>query len=108
MPKTRPPYDPEFRQRMIELHRAGRSAKSLAAEFGCTEQSVRNWSKQSESGSSAPSSEPKPSVSNEERVELERLRREVRVLREERDILKKAAAWFAQEAAGTPRRRTDS
>jgi transposase len=108
MPKSRPPYDPEFRQKLIELHRGGRSAKSLAAEFGCTEQSVRNWSKQSGGASSAPSGSPKPSGSTEERAELERLRREVRVLREERDILKKAAAWFAQEAAGTPRRRTDS
>ena len=44
MPKSRPPNDPEFRQKIIELHRGCRSAKSLAAGFGCTEQSVRNWS----------------------------------------------------------------
>ncbi|QDE68575.1 transposase [Myxococcus xanthus] len=116
MPKSRPPYPPEFRDRVVELLKAGRSGKSLAREFGCTEQSIRNWKKQlEESCSGAPSSNgesrPAPrasSAASEERAELERLRREVRVLREERDILKKAAAWFAQESVATPRRRTDS
>jgi transposase-like protein len=116
MPKSRPPYPPEFRERVVELLKAGRSGKSLAREFGCTEQSIRNWKKQLEGSSrDAPSSKeesrPAPRVSStasDERAELERLRREVRVLREERDILKKAAAWFAQESVATPKRRTDS
>ncbi|MCP3166843.1 IS3 family transposase [Myxococcus qinghaiensis] len=98
MPKSRPPYPPEFRERVVELMKAGRSGKSLAREFGCTEQSIRNWKKQLEgSGSGAPSSNgesrPAPrasSAASDERAELERLRREVRVLREERDIPKKS------------------
>jgi transposase-like protein len=104
MPKTRPPYDPEFRRRILELVSSGRSVKSLAEEFGCTEQSIRNWQRQSGRGKA----EDKAGLSVEETEELARLRREVRVLREERDILKKAATWFAQEAAGTSKRRTDS
>lgn len=104
MPKTRPPYDLEFRQRILELLSAGRSIKSLAEEFGCTEQSIRNWQRQGGRGGA----ERKEVLGSEEKQELERLRREVRVLREERDILKKAATWFAQEAAGTSKRRTDS
>jgi len=116
MPKSRPPYPPEFRERVVELMKAGRSGKSLAREFGCTEQSIRNWKKQLEgsgSGASSGNGESRPaprasSAASDERAELERLRREVRVLREERDILKKAAAWFAQESVATPKRRTDS
>lgn len=46
MPKTRPPYDAEFRQRILELLHSGRTLKSLAEEFGCTEQSIRNWQRQ--------------------------------------------------------------
>jgi transposase-like protein len=90
MPKTRPPYDPEFRQRILELLRSGRTLKSLAEEFGCTEQSIRNWQRQG--GRAAP--ERKEALSSEEKEELARLRREVRVLREERDILKKAAIFL--------------
>jgi transposase len=113
MPKSRPPYPPEFRERVVELLKSGRSGKSLAKEFGCTEQSIRNWRKQLEgSGRSASSSTPAPRTSGTPGAavsdELERLRREVRQLREERDILKKAAAWFAQESVATPTRRTDS
>ncbi|MFL5347659.1 MAG: transposase [Hyalangium sp.] len=104
MPKTRPPYDPEFRQRILELVHSGRTLKSLSEEFGCTEQSIRNWQRQG--GQATP--ERKEGLSSDEKEELTRLRREVRVLREERDILKKAATWFAQEAAGASKRRTDS
>jgi transposase-like protein len=104
MQKARPQYDPEFRQTILELLHSGRMLKSLAEEFGCTEQSIRNWQRQ---GGRAVR-ERKEGLSSEEKEELARLRREVRMLREERDILKKAATWFVQEAAGTSKRRTDS
>ncbi|NOK06354.1 MULTISPECIES: hypothetical protein [Myxococcus] len=47
-------------------------------------------------------------LTTDEKQELARLRREVKVLREERDILSKGAAWFAQEGVGTPKKRSDS
>ncbi len=93
MPKTRPPYAPEFRRQMIDLVRAGRDPDNLAREFEPTAQSIRNWVVQadrSEGGREAKGD----SASSAEREELIRLRREVRQLRLERDILSKAAAWF--------------
>ena len=104
MPGRRSPYDPEFRFRIIELKRSGRSIASLAKEFGPTEQSIRNWVRQSELDDGSR----KDGLTTEEKAELTQLRRENKVLREERDILKKAAAWFAQETAVTPRSRSNS
>jgi transposase len=93
MPKTRRPYPLEFRQRMIELVRAGRSPGSLAQEFEPTAQSIRNWVHQSERDEGRR----QDGLTHDERTELQRLRRENATLREEREILKKAAAWFARE-----------
>ena len=104
MPKSRPPYPPEFRRRMVELARSGRSCEALAEEFGPTAQSIRNWVRQAD----LDAGRRKDGLTSEEKEELTRLRRENAKLREERDILKKAAAWFAQEAASTPKRRSDS
>ena len=100
MPRSRPPYPPELRQRILELARAGRTVASLAREFEPTENSIRNWIAQAERDEGLRSD----GLTTDERAELTRLRREVRTLREERDILKKAAAWFAQETGATPRR----
>jgi len=100
MPKNRPPYPPEFRQKIVDLVRSGRTPEELAREFEPTSQSIRNWIAQAgvdECMAAKVSGKPV----NQERDELERLRRENKVLREEREILKKAAAWFAQEI-GTP------
>jgi len=107
MPKSRPPYPPEFRQRMIELVRSGKTPKELAREFEPTSQSIRNWLAQAgiEEGVASKSNQ---QVKADERYELERLRRENRVLREEREILKKAAAWFAQETGVPFTRRSSS
>jgi transposase len=100
MPRTKPPYPPELRQRIVDLARAGRTAASLAREFEPTETCVRNWIAQADRDAGLRND----GLTTEERKELNQLRRENRVLREERDILKKAAAWFAQETGATPRR----
>lgn len=107
MRRNRPPYQPEFRQRMIDLVRAGRRPEELVGEFEPTAQSIRNWVAQTGIDEGA-ASRNKNHIAHEERLELERLRRENRVLREEREILKKAAAWFAQETAAPSTRRSIS
>ena len=103
MAKTRLPYAPEFRRQMIELVRTGRDPEDLAREFEPTSQSIRNWVSQADrregqadrrEGRREEKVEP---TSSAEREELVKLRREVRQLRLERDILSKAAAWFARE-----------
>ena len=86
MPKTRPPYAPEFRRQMIELVRAGRDPDDLAREFEPTAQSIRNWVVQADR-SEGRRSDGADTTSNAEREELIKLRREVRQLRVERDIL---------------------
>ena len=98
MSKTRPPYTPEFRRQIIELVRAGRSPDDLAKEFEPTAQSIRNWVAQAERDGGRRDD----GLSSAERDELSRLRRENRQLRQERDILSKAAAWFARETNTIP------
>jgi transposase len=100
MPKTRPPYAPEFRRQMIDLVRAGRDPDDLAREFEPTAQSIRNWVVQADRSEGR--REEGDFVSSAEREELIKLRREVRQLRLERDILSKAAAWFARETGTIP------
>jgi transposase len=97
-------YAPEFRRQMVELHRAGRSFNSLAEEFGCTSWSIRKWVKQAARDAGRGDG----GLTTAEREELTRLRRENRRLREEREILSKAAAWFANEKPATPKRCSDS
>jgi transposase len=104
MPKPKPPYPMEFRSRMVELIRTGRTLRSLSDEFDVTATTLRNWQRQA----ALDSGERRDGLTTNEKEELARLRRENRVLREERDILKKAAAWFAQEAAPAPKKRFDS
>jgi transposase len=98
MSKTRPRYTPEFRRQIIELVRAGRSPDELAKEFEPTAQSIRNWVAQADRDAGRRSD----GLSSAERDELSRLRRENRQLRQERDILSKAAAWFARETNTIP------
>ena len=104
MPRSKPPYDPKFRREVVELARAGQPVSQLAKKFGCTEQSIRNWKRQQDLDDGVT----KDGFTSDEKEEIARLRREVAILREERDILKKAAAWFAQENVPTPRRRSGS
>ena len=106
MPKFRPPYPPEFRQQMIELVRAGRTPEELAREFEPSAQAIRNWV--SQSGGIAESRREACGLTSAEQEELRRLRRENRQLREEREILAKAAAWFARETGSIPTRSSDS
>jgi transposase len=98
MPRTRPPYPPEFRERLVELVRAGRSPESLGKEFEPTPVTIRSWVKQAERDAGRRLD----GLTTDERRELQRLRRENATLREEREILKKAAAWFARETSSIP------
>ncbi len=93
MPKT-PPYSKEFRAEAVRLLRSsGRPIPQLARELGCSEQSLRNWSRQGDVDDGKADG-----LSSDERGELRRLRRENLILAEERDILKKAAAFFAKDS----------
>ena len=104
MPQTHPPYPPEYRRRIIELARAGRSVNELAHEFEPSANAIRKWVKQAGLDEGLRSD----GLTTDERMELNRLRRENRVLREEREILAKAAAWFATETGTVPSRRSNS
>jgi len=98
MAKSRRAYPLEYRQRILELVRAGRSPDDLAGEFEPTAQSIRNWVRQADRDAGR-----RPDgLTTEERAELQRLKRENKTLREEREILKKAAAWFARETGSIP------
>ena len=98
MARKKPPYTPEFRRQMIELVRSGRSPESLAKEFEPTAQAIRNWVAQAERDTGRRDD----GVTTKERDEINRLRRENRQLKLERDILSKAAAWFARETDVIP------
>ncbi len=104
MPRSRSPYPTEFRAQMVELVRSGRTPEELSREFEPTAQSIWNWVRQAERDQGVRLD----GLTTAEREELRRLRREIKVVREEREILKKAAAWFAEETGSTPRRRSSS
>jgi transposase len=104
MPKTHAPYPQEYRQQILELARAGRSAEELAKEFEPTAQCIRNWIKQDE----LDRGQRQDGMTSEERAELARLRRENKQLKLEREILAKAAAWFARETDSIPPRSSSS
>jgi transposase len=89
-------FPAEFRRQMVELVRSGRTAAELSREFKLSAQAIRMWVSQADIDEGR---NPEGTTSAE-REELSRLRRENRRLREEREILKKAAAWFARETEG--------
>lgn len=91
-------YAPEFRHRMIELVAAGRTPEELAREFEPSAQAIRNWVAQAQRDAGKRGD----GLTSAEREELMRLRREVKQLQQERDILSRATAWFAREANTIP------
>lgn len=93
VPKTRPAYPEEFRREAIQMLRAGRTPRELAESLGVSEQTLRNWRRQDQRDRH----ERDDGLTSDERDELRRLRRENARLKQERDLLKRAAAFFAAE-----------
>lgn len=104
MPQSHRSYAPEFRQQMVELVRAGRTPAELSREFEPSSQTIRNWVRQADRDEGRRAD----GVTSAERDELRRLRRENKRLRTEREILSKAATWFAREAESRSSRSSDS
>ena len=94
MPRSRPAYAPEYRAEAVRLVReGGRNPEQLARDLGCTAQSIRTWVRRADLDDGRRTD----GLTTAEREELRRLRAEVRVLKMERDLLKKAAAFFARD-----------
>jgi transposase len=93
MPKSRPPYPEEFRREAVQMVRGGRAIPDVATSLGVTEQSLRNWVKRDQ----LERRERDDGLTVAERDELRELRRKVKRLEQERDLLKRAAAFFARE-----------
>ena len=104
MPKSHKAYPAEFRQRLVDQVRAGRTPEEVAEKYEPTAQSIRNWVVQADRDAGQRAD----GLTTTERDELRRLRRENKTLREERDILEKAAAWFARETGSIPPRDSSS
>ena len=98
MPRYRTAYPPEFRRQMVDLVRSGRTPEELAREFEPTVQPISTWVRQAERDAG----KRMDGATGAEGEELGRLRRENHRLRQERDILAKAAAWFARESKASP------
>ena len=99
MAREKKTYPAEFRRRMVELVRAGRSPEGLAKEFDPSANTIRKWAVQADLDEGLRSD----GMSTAERAELRELRRENRQLKLEREILGKAAAWFARESITLPK-----
>ena len=97
-------HPPEFRRKILELVRAGRSLNALAKEFSISRQSIVNWVRQDD----LDAGKREDGLTTGERQELTKLRRENKRLRLESEILSKAAAWFARETNAIPEKSSDS
>jgi transposase len=98
MSRKHAPYSPEFRRQMVELVRSGRTPVELAREFEPVASTIRSWVIQADRDEGRLAD----GLTSVEREELRRLRRENKRLRMEREILAKAAAWFARETESIP------
>ena len=104
MAKHRPNYPPEFRSKITELARSGRGIAELSHEFKLAPQTVRNWLKQDDLDTGRRSD----GLTSAEHDEIIKLRKRVRQLEVEQEILSKAAAWFARETDSIPPRSSNS
>ena len=93
-------YTEEYKRHLLSLVREGRTPEQLAQEYEPSARTIRNWLKADEAKTQA--------IETDKDQELKRLKAEVARLREERDILKKAAAWFAMETVSPPKKGTRS
>ena len=107
MPKTKPPYAEAFKQQIVELAMVGRTPAELSREFAVSAQSITAWVARAAANAGKPPSG-KDMLSSAERDEMARLRRRVRQLEQERDILAKATAWFAAKDGKTSTGSTNS
>jgi transposase len=100
MGSARHPYPATFRTEAVDLVRSsGRSIRSIASDLGVDASTLRRWVQQAETDAGRTTDRRSSALTSDERSELTRLRREVRVLEQEREILKKAAAFFARETS---------
>jgi transposase len=104
MPKSLPPYPSEFRQRIIDLVRKGRTPEELTRQCEPSAQAIRNWVRRADRDDGRRQG----GLTTAEQEELRRLRRENRTPWEEREILRNAAAWFAPETTSIPSRDSSS
>jgi transposase len=101
MPKTKPPYAQGFRDQMVELVRSGRSPGDLSKEFGCHVTSILSWVRKAGGSGATALPADVAALNAQERQELIELRRKLRQVQMERDILAKATAWFAGKSEKT-------
>ncbi len=97
-------YPPEFRQQVLELIRSGKNATQVARDFKLSRQTIVNWLRQDDLDTGRRSD----GLTSVEHGEIVKLRKQVRQLETERDILKKAAAWFARETDSIPPKSSNS
>lgn len=93
---ARKTYTPEFRAHLVALVREGRTAEQLSREYEPTAATIRGWVRAADEALRDPA--------DDTQTRLRELEAENARLREERDILKKAAAWFARESVSTPKK----
>jgi transposase len=94
VPKTKPPYPPQFKREAVELTRVSdKPVSQIAKDLGIAEQTLYAWRRQADIDRGK-----REGLTSDEREELKQLRRRVRTLEMEREVLKKAAAFFAKES----------